>query len=246
MRTILAQLVVALRDNASAPAKAVSQALRGVTASANELGRTRASGDLKRGLDDARRSAQDLARSMSGVGWGDAWQNRLNKLRVSASEMRTLRREWAELQRELANPVGGRIASGVMGVTSSWKKQKLNEIVAVRAEMHRLREEWNQPLSLMRRGGRFAEKQRAGAMPALRLIQHRGNLPLRLHTLQGALALQGVPRTFRSIQMPLMTLHAPPRAGELSSAQRETEGGVANAPLPLAARGTSPARGGGS
>lgn len=39
--------------------------------------------------------------------------------------------------------------------------------------------------------------------------------------------------------------HAPPHAGELSNAQRETEGGVANVPLPLAPLGTSPAGGGG-
>ncbi|HYD87212.1 MAG TPA: GNAT family protein [Vitreimonas sp.] len=39
--------------------------------------------------------------------------------------------------------------------------------------------------------------------------------------------------------------HAPPRAGELSSAQRETEGGVDNTPLPLASLATSPASGGG-
>jgi hypothetical protein len=43
--------------------------------------------------------------------------------------------------------------------------------------------------------------------------------------------------------------NAPPRAGELSSAERETEGGVVaaehNLPLPLASLGTSPARGGG-
>ncbi|HYD86488.1 MAG TPA: isoleucine--tRNA ligase [Vitreimonas sp.] len=40
-------------------------------------------------------------------------------------------------------------------------------------------------------------------------------------------------------------VHAPPLAGELSSAQRETEGGVDNTPLPLASLATSPASGGG-
>jgi N-acetyltransferase len=41
-------------------------------------------------------------------------------------------------------------------------------------------------------------------------------------------------------------VHAPPRAGELSSASRETEGGVAaDAPLRFASLSTSPASGGG-
>jgi hypothetical protein len=155
-RSILAQLVVALRDQASAPAKTVADALRGVTGAANDLSKAKVGDSLKRGMDDARRSAKELAQAMSSANWGDKFTGQLGKLRVSAGEMRNLRREWAELQRELANPIGGRTAFGVLGVEGKWKKQKLNEIVAVRAEMARLREEWNQPMGVLRRGGRFA------------------------------------------------------------------------------------------
>ena len=42
-------------------------------------------------------------------------------------------------------------------------------------------------------------------MPALRLVQHRRNLPLRLDAVQSALALQGVRGAVRPVQVPLMS-----------------------------------------
>src|SRR5690606_22570910 len=42
--------------------------------------------------------------------------------------------------------------------------------------------------------------------PALRLRQYRRDLPLRLHALQGALALQGVRGAVRPVQVPLMSI----------------------------------------
>ena len=40
-------------------------------------------------------------------------------------------------------------------------------------------------------------------LPAMRLDRHRGSQPLRLDPVQGAMALQGLPRAVRPLQMPL-------------------------------------------
>ena len=52
---------------------------------------------------------------------------------------------------------------------------------------------------------RRALRGRGDRLPALRLDRCRADLRIRLHLLQGLVALQGLPRTFRSLQMHLIS-----------------------------------------
>ena len=56
---------------------------------------------------------------------------------------------------------------------------------------------------------RPAERRRArGGLPAMRLGRHRGDQPLRLDAVQGAVALPRLPRAVRPVQVPLMSVVA--------------------------------------
>ncbi len=167
-RSILAQLVVALQDNASAPAKALSGTLKGLEKNAVDFAKTMSGarwGDAFRkqagrseafakDLDRARTSARDLGAALANASWGSKFSDQLAKLKVAPREFDAIRRSWQQLQRELATPSGWRGAAGSLGATTEWKKRQLLELASVRAEMHRLRQESEAPLRLLRRGGR--------------------------------------------------------------------------------------------
>lgn len=101
-------------------------------------------------------SAQEMAAALSGgIGWGDKFSRDLLKLRIAPKEFARVRDSWNELQRALANPAGGRTAFNVLGTQGEWRKRQLAEIIAVRSEMARLREEAARPISIARKGVRI-------------------------------------------------------------------------------------------
>ncbi|MDR6873541.1 hypothetical protein J2Y55_004568 [Bosea sp. BE125] len=154
--TRLAQLIVSLKDDMSKGAKAAAAGLDGLRASADKLAGTRSFGGLEKSLDRSRTSIQAMARELASGTMGGAFSRNLEKLKVAPREFDRVRSSWRTLQDELARAPGGRKAASVLGAESTWRRQQLSELIASRGEIARLREESARPISLLRRGARFA------------------------------------------------------------------------------------------
>lgn len=134
-RNILAQLVIALRDNLSPGAKTAAESLNKIKKAADDLNKTGSKGGLNglsAGLDKAAKSAKDLADAgMRLRDWGGNFDRRLQRLKITGSELDELRRKFTEFNRTLGT-VGNRRAQGA--ALSNWKNEALASLLRVRAE----------------------------------------------------------------------------------------------------------------
>ncbi len=105
-RTILAQLVVALKDDASRGAKALA-------------------GNLK----DLEKSAVDFAKTMQGAKWGSAFTRDLGKLKATQEEIDKIKRSWGDLQGQLA---GTKNATMRRDAARQWANEWRTNLQAVR------------------------------------------------------------------------------------------------------------------
>ena len=104
-RSILAQLVVALRDDASGPAKALSGTLKGLE-----------------------KSAVDFAKTMNGAKWGSAFTKQLGGLKATQDEIAKIKHSWADLQGQLAG-AKGRLRTDAQ---RQWANEWVTRLQAVR------------------------------------------------------------------------------------------------------------------
>lgn len=114
-RTILAQLVVALKDDASKGAKALA-------------------GNLK----DLEKSAVDFAKTMQGAKWGSAFTRDLGKLKATQQEIDSIKKSWGELQGQLA---GAKNATMRRNAARQWANDWRNQLQAVRISQQQLTQE---------------------------------------------------------------------------------------------------------
>ncbi|MCZ8098837.1 MAG: hypothetical protein O9972_13050 [Burkholderiales bacterium] len=114
-RTILAQLVVALKDDASKGAKALA-------------------GNLK----DLEKSAVDFAKTMQGAKWGSAFTRDLGKLKATQEEIDKIKRSWGDLQNQLA---GTKNATMRRDAARQWANDWRTNLQAVRIAQAQLSDE---------------------------------------------------------------------------------------------------------
>lgn len=104
-RSILAQLVVALRDDASGPAKALTGTLKGLE-----------------------KSAVDFAKTMNGAKWGSAFTKQLGGLKATHDEIAKIKQSWADLQGQLSG-AKGRLRTDAQ---RQWANEWVTRLQAVR------------------------------------------------------------------------------------------------------------------
>uniref|UniRef100_A0A9E7ZXX5 Phage tail tape measure protein n=1 Tax=Bosea sp. NBC_00436 TaxID=2969620 RepID=A0A9E7ZXX5_9HYPH len=105
-RTILAQLVVALKDDASKGAK-----------------------NLSSNLKDLERNAVDFAKTMQGAKWGSAFTRDLGKLKATSAEIDQIKKSWSQLQAELGSTKNAKMRTDA---ARAWANDWRNQLAAVR------------------------------------------------------------------------------------------------------------------
>lgn len=134
-RNILAQLVIALRDNVSGGAQKAADSLNKIKKAAEDINKAGGKGGLNglsAGLDKAAKSAKDLADA--GVrlrDWGGNFDRRLQRLKISGAELDELRRKFADFNKTL-DTMGSRRLQG--SALANWKNEALANLLRVRAE----------------------------------------------------------------------------------------------------------------
>lgn len=113
-RSILAQLVVALRDDASGPAKALSGTLKGLE-----------------------KSAVDFAKTMNGAKWGSAFTKQLGGLKATQDEIAKIKASWVDLQSHLSG-AKGRLRTDAQ---RQWANEWVTRLQAVRVAQQQNTEE---------------------------------------------------------------------------------------------------------
>jgi hypothetical protein len=105
-RSLLAELVVALRDGVSGPAKNLINSLKGVETAVGALGKkgnAQGINQMATSLDKAAASARMLAAEGTKLAdWGSAFQKQIAKMKLSAADLDRVKQSWRELNRELA------------------------------------------------------------------------------------------------------------------------------------------------
>ncbi|MFC5509257.1 hypothetical protein [Bosea massiliensis] len=115
-RSILAQLVVALRDDASGPAKALAGTLKGLE-----------------------KSAVDFAKTMNGAKWNAGFTRQLGNLKATQDEIGQIKRSWGELQAQLSGAgAKGRLRTDAQ---KQWANEWLGRLQAVRIAQQQNTEE---------------------------------------------------------------------------------------------------------
>lgn len=107
-RNILAQLVVALRDEVSGRAKQVADSLKNVKKAADDLGKAGGGSSGLNNLSSSLGKAAQEARRLAAEGvkladWGSRFNAQLARLKATPSEIAAIRNAFQQLNREMAN-----------------------------------------------------------------------------------------------------------------------------------------------
>ncbi|MBN9452700.1 MAG: hypothetical protein J0I42_12195 [Bosea sp.] len=160
-RSILAQLVVALRDDASRNAKALAGNLKGLGDSASsfasKMNSAKWSKDFQRDAQRVRVSAQEMAAALgsNSLGWGSGFSKELLKLKPATREFAKIKDSWLDLQRTLNAPGTRRYGATVLEAQRAWRNQIITDMQIARAERARWREDMSRPASIARKGIRM-------------------------------------------------------------------------------------------
>lgn len=128
-QTFIGNLILRLQENVSAGAKKAAGALRGLDATAKQIG-SNGSGaaKLKQQIDGITAAAQRMA----SVPWGANVQAQFNRLGAGAKDLDKIRQSWDALQARIGS--GGLTGKLKTNEIAAWRQSVVGHLTAVRAQ----------------------------------------------------------------------------------------------------------------